>query len=160
MALTSLHHFLIQTNTIDKDKVCCTQVVSCSQETADNKLPMYLHFMIPSYIRVSFHVKLIWSKQVFLTPGLINHKEDKMTILLLKKLCMLLHVVLQQREFPDIHGKQTSDMSHKTWICSDDKTDMLSYLGHLLEPWKQSAGFWVQNSAQSTNSLKNLHNHW
>lgn len=31
--------------TIDKDKVCCAQVVSCSQETTDNKLPMYLCFI-------------------------------------------------------------------------------------------------------------------
>lgn len=31
-------------NTIDKDKVCCTQVVSCSQETTDDKLPMYVNF--------------------------------------------------------------------------------------------------------------------
>lgn len=30
--------------TIDKDKVRCTQVVSCSQETADNELPMYSYF--------------------------------------------------------------------------------------------------------------------
>lgn len=29
--------------TIDKDKVYCTQVVSCSQETTDDKLPMYLY---------------------------------------------------------------------------------------------------------------------
>lgn len=30
--------------TIDKGKVRCTQVVSCSQETTDNKLPMYSFF--------------------------------------------------------------------------------------------------------------------
>lgn len=30
--------------TIVKEKVCCAQVVSCSQETTDNKLPMYLCF--------------------------------------------------------------------------------------------------------------------
>lgn len=32
--------------TIVKEKVCCSQVVSCSQETTDNKLPMYLCFTI------------------------------------------------------------------------------------------------------------------
>lgn len=30
--------------TIDKDKVRCTQVVSCSQETTDDELPMYSYF--------------------------------------------------------------------------------------------------------------------
>lgn len=30
--------------TIDNDKVHCTQVVSCSQETSDDELPMYSYF--------------------------------------------------------------------------------------------------------------------
>lgn len=34
--------------TVDKDKVCCTQVVSRSQETTDDKLPMYLYLYLYS----------------------------------------------------------------------------------------------------------------
>lgn len=41
--------------TIEEDKVRCTQAISCSQETIDDRLPMYSYFatvwcMMPEFV--------------------------------------------------------------------------------------------------------------
>lgn len=109
--------------TVDKDKVCCTQVVSRSQETTDDKLPMYLYLYLYSATALIVMLDEHMSRQAVrqdLTQFLYDtSRAEEMTInrlvIYLKGLVeKSLHVSASRAAFKGISRRpQTSDISHK-----------------------------------------------